>query len=124
MGFVRVLKKSKPKTAQESKQKQFHVRKSYKTHESTLPCIGNSEENIDLSCIYLAGQMNAQPKTFFAIESKFDQIEISKEKWRKLLTFHTKLVKVLIGNSIPIPQGDKRDDECSDQTFSWHSSRS
>ena len=62
-GFVRVLKKSKPKTAQESKQKQFHVCKSYKTHESTLPCIGNSEENIDLSCIYLASQMNAQPKT-------------------------------------------------------------
>ena len=58
-----VLKKSKPKTAQESKQKQFHVRKSYKTHESTLLCIGNSEENIDLSRIYLAGQMNAQPKT-------------------------------------------------------------
>ena len=33
---------------------QFHVCKSYKTHESTLLCIGNFEENIDLSHIYLA----------------------------------------------------------------------
>ena len=33
---------------------QFHVRKSYKTRESTLSCIGNFEENIDLSHIYLA----------------------------------------------------------------------
>ena len=33
---------------------QFHVRKSYKTHESTLSCIGNFEENINLSPIYLA----------------------------------------------------------------------
>ena len=33
---------------------QFHVRKSYKTHESTLSCIGNFTENIDLSHIYLA----------------------------------------------------------------------
>ena len=33
---------------------QFHVLKSYKTRELTLSCIGNSEENIDLSQIYLA----------------------------------------------------------------------
>ena len=33
---------------------QFHVRKSYKTHESTLSCIGNLEENIDLYHIHLA----------------------------------------------------------------------
>ena len=33
---------------------QFHVHKSYKMHESTLFCIGNFEENIDLSHIYLA----------------------------------------------------------------------
>ena len=36
------------------KKKQFHVRKSYKTRESTLSCIGNFEENIDLSHIYSA----------------------------------------------------------------------
>ena len=30
---------------------QFHVSKSYKTHESTLLCIGNFEENINLSHI-------------------------------------------------------------------------
>ena len=39
---------------QESKQKQFHVHKSYKTCKSTLLCIGNSQENIDLSRIYSA----------------------------------------------------------------------
>ena len=33
---------------------QFHVHKSYKMRESTLSCIGNFEENIDLSHIYLA----------------------------------------------------------------------
>ena len=33
---------------------QFHVCKSYKTRESTLLCIGNFEENMDLSDIYLA----------------------------------------------------------------------
>ena len=33
---------------------QFHVHKSYKTHESTLLCIGNFEENIDLSRVHLA----------------------------------------------------------------------
>ena len=33
---------------------QFHVHKSYKTHESTLLCIENFEENIYLSHIYLA----------------------------------------------------------------------
>ena len=35
-------------------EEQFHVRKSYKTRESTLLCIGNFEENIDLSHIHLA----------------------------------------------------------------------
>ena len=53
-----VQKKSKQKTTQESKQKHFyvhnHVSNSYKTHKSTLLYIGISEENIDLSCIYLA----------------------------------------------------------------------
>ena len=34
--------------------KQFHVRKSYKMHESTFSCIENFEENIDPSHIYLA----------------------------------------------------------------------
>ena len=33
---------------------QFHVYKSYKTHESTLSCIGNLEENLNLSHIHLA----------------------------------------------------------------------
>ena len=33
---------------------QFHVHKSYKTHESTFLCIGNFEGNIDLSHIHLA----------------------------------------------------------------------
>ena len=32
---------------------QFHDRKSYKTRESTLLCIGNFEENIDLSHFHL-----------------------------------------------------------------------
>ena len=35
--------------------KLFHVRKSYKTRESTLSCIGNFEENVNLPHIYLAG---------------------------------------------------------------------
>ena len=39
-------------------QKQFHfctyIRKSYKTHNSTLPCSETFEENIDLSHIQLA----------------------------------------------------------------------
>ena len=45
---------------QESKQKQFqvhnHVGNSYKTRKSTLLRIGNSEEKVDLSRIYLAVQ--------------------------------------------------------------------
>ena len=53
-----VQKKSKQKTTQESKQKQFHIHNHfcnfYKTRKSRLSCIGNSEENIDLSRIYLA----------------------------------------------------------------------
>ena len=32
----------------------FCGHRSYKTRESTLYCIGNSEENMDLSVIYLA----------------------------------------------------------------------
>ena len=35
---------------------QFHVHKSYKTRESTLSYIGNLEENIYLSPIYLKYQ--------------------------------------------------------------------
>ena len=35
-----------------SNQKQFHVRKSYKTRKSTFSCIENFEENIDLSNIF------------------------------------------------------------------------
>ena len=33
---------------------QFDVHKSYKTCESTLSCIGHFEENVDLSHIHLA----------------------------------------------------------------------
>ena len=33
---------------------QFHVHKSYNTRESTLSCIGNLEENIELSRIDLS----------------------------------------------------------------------
>ena len=36
---------------------QFHVCKSYKTRRSTLLCIGNFEENIDLSRTHLAVQV-------------------------------------------------------------------
>ena len=36
---------------------QSHVRKSYKMRESTMLCIGNLEENINLSHIYLAVQL-------------------------------------------------------------------
>ena len=36
---------------------QFHVCKSYKMQESTLLCVGNFEENGDLSHIYLAVQV-------------------------------------------------------------------
>ena len=35
-------------------EEQFHVHKSYKTHESTLLCIENLKETIDLSHIHLA----------------------------------------------------------------------
>ena len=42
------------------KQKQFHVRKSHKTHKSTLSYVGNFEENIDLSHIHLAVPFNIQ----------------------------------------------------------------
>ena len=49
---------------QKSKQKQFHVQcsvhKSYKTRKWTSLCIGNFEENLDLSRIYLAVQMPQQ----------------------------------------------------------------
>ena len=33
---------------------QFHVHRSYKTRESTITCIGNFEENFDLSHNHLA----------------------------------------------------------------------
>ena len=36
---------------------QFHVHKSYKTLESTMLCIGNFEENIDLSHFHLSAKM-------------------------------------------------------------------
>ena len=54
--FVRVvnLKLFFKKTTQESKQKQFHVPKSYKTRKLILLCIGNSEENIDRIHLELA----------------------------------------------------------------------
>ena len=42
-----------PYSVLNSKQKQFHGHKSYKTRESTLSWIGNFEENIDLSHIQL-----------------------------------------------------------------------
>ena len=46
------------KNLQKSKQKQFHVQcsihKSYKMRKWTTSCIGNFEENMDLSRIYLA----------------------------------------------------------------------
>ena len=52
--------KNQNKKHQESKQKQFqvhnHVCNSYKTGKSTSLCIGNLEENIDLSRIHLAVQ--------------------------------------------------------------------
>ena len=41
------------------KTKQFPRHKSYKSRESTLYCIGNSEGNIDLSDIYLAVFQNS-----------------------------------------------------------------
>ena len=34
-------------------QLQFHVHRSYKICESTMSCIGNFEENIDLSPVHL-----------------------------------------------------------------------
>ena len=33
---------------------QFHVHRSYKMRESILSCIGNFEENVDMSHIHLA----------------------------------------------------------------------
>ena len=55
-----------------SKQKQLHVRKSYKTHKSPLPCIGNYEENIDLSRIHLAVLMK------FRLHGKLSQSQMRK----------------------------------------------
>ena len=42
-----------PKSKQKQFQVQIQVHKSYKTRKSTLSCIGNYEENIDLSLIHL-----------------------------------------------------------------------
>ena len=57
-----VQKEIKTKMTHESKQKQFHVHNHicnpYKTCKSTLSRIGNSEENIDLSRIYLSVQLS------------------------------------------------------------------
>ena len=47
--------------------KQFHGRKSYKTRESTLLYIGNFEENIDLSHIYLAVLQFCAMKSFESV---------------------------------------------------------
>ena len=33
---------------------QFHVHRSYKMRESTMSCIGNFDENVDMSHIHLA----------------------------------------------------------------------
>ena len=43
---------------------QFHVYKFYKTRESTLSCIGNFEEIIDLSHIHLGVPTNLQELMF------------------------------------------------------------
>ena len=55
-----------------SKQKQFLVRKSYKTHKSPLSCIGNYEENINLSRIHLAVLMK------FRLHGKVSQSQMRK----------------------------------------------
>ena len=61
--YSRVLKElwtwncSKNQNKNYPKQIQFQVRESYKTRETTLFCIGNSEENIELSQIYLSSCM-------------------------------------------------------------------
>ena len=47
-----------------SKQKQLHGHKSNKMRESTLSWIGNFEEKIDLSHIYLAVQNRKKLKSF------------------------------------------------------------
>ena len=47
---------------------QFHVHRSYETHESTMLCVGNFEENIDLSHIYLAVH---KIYYIFQLETKF-----------------------------------------------------
>ena len=48
---------------------QFHVHRSYKTRESTMSCIGNFEENINLSRTHLAINVDI----FLGIDA-FDQI--------------------------------------------------
>ena len=55
---------------------QFHVHKSYKMRESKLSCIGNFEENIDLSRIHLAVLPTIVGSVF---------IQISKLKLRKCI---------------------------------------
>ena len=40
---------------------QFHVHRSYKMRESTMLCIGNCEENVDLSRIHLAVMGSNEP---------------------------------------------------------------
>ena len=48
---------------------QFHDCKSYKTRESRLSCIGNFEENIDLSRIHLAVTLfNRGERYFYSLE--------------------------------------------------------
>ena len=50
---------------QTSKQKEFLDHRSYKTSESTLFCIGNFEENKDLSRIYLSVKCFQKSKQTF-----------------------------------------------------------
>ena len=44
---------------------QFHIHRSYKTRESTLQCVGNFEENINLSQFHLA--VNRKQCSFISI---------------------------------------------------------
>ena len=52
---------------------QFHVHRSYQMHESTMSCIGNFEENIDLSHIHLAvfGKVHSKYKVFMMQKHKY-----------------------------------------------------
>ena len=76
------------KNLQKSKQKQFHVQcsiyKSYKMRKWTTSCIGNFEENMDLSCMYLAvlhnppniSELRFEEASVLFISSIFDKCSI------------------------------------------------